>query len=108
MPFGRKPKLQGPLWTVVGTADLTAAQHRVVDTVLGMCCEFYNALLESWRGQYRWHQSRHGFDGVKVADVYSKGRVCGDRGALYSQFSEMRRSEQPQVVGTDCCGRICR
>ena len=95
MPFGRKPKLQGPLWTVVGTADLTAVQHRIVDTVLGMCCELYNALLESWRGQYRWHQSRHGFDGVKVADVYNKGRVCGDRGTLYSQFSEMRHSEQP-------------
>ena len=83
------------MWTVSGTADLTSAQHRIVDTVLGMCCEFYNALLESWRGQFRWHQSRHKFDGVKVADIYCTGHICGDRGTLYGQFSEMRRSEQP-------------
>ena len=95
MPFGHKPNLRGLLWTVPGTAGLTAAQHRVVDTAPGMCCEFCNSLLESWRGEFRWRQSRHGFDGVKVADAYDKGRVCGDRGSLYSQFSEMRHSEQP-------------
>ena len=95
MPFGREPRLRGPLWTVAGTADLTAVQHRIVDTVLGMCCDLYNALLESWKGPYRWHQSRHVSDGVKVADVYDKARVCGDRGTLYGRFSEMRRGEQP-------------
>ena len=94
MPFGRKPKLRGPLWTVNGTADLTTAQHRIVDSVLGMCCELYNALLESWRGQYAWHQSRHAYDGMRLADVYDRGRICGDRGTLYGQFGEMRRSEQ--------------
>ena len=47
-----------------------------------MCAEMYNALLESWRGQYRWHQTRHAYDGVKVSDIYAAGRVCGDRGTL--------------------------
>ncbi len=77
-----------------GTADLTASQHRLVDTVLAMCCELYNALLESWRGQWRWHKSRHAFDGLRVGDVYDDGRACGGRGTLYGQFSEMRRGEQ--------------
>ena len=101
MPFGRKPKLSGPLWTVSGTADLTSAQHRIVDIVLGMCCEFYNALLESWRGQYRWHRARHEFDGVKVGHVYDEGLICGDRGALYAQFGEMRRGEKRPIGGGD-------
>ena len=69
--------------------------------MLGMCCELYNALLESWRGQYRWHQSRHAFDGVKVAEVYDEGRICGDRGTLYGQFSETRRGEQHCNGDTD-------
>ena len=63
--------------------------------MLSMCCDLYNALLESWRGQWRWHQSRHGHDDVTVADIYDTGRVCGDRGTLYAQFGELRRSEQP-------------
>ena len=44
-----------------------------------MCAEMHNALLESWRGQYRWHQTRHAYDGVKVSDIYAAGRVCGPR-----------------------------
>ena len=95
MPFGRKPKLQGPFWTVTGTADLTASQHQRIDTMLSMCCDLYNTILESWRGQWRWHQTRHACDSVTVADIYDTGRVCGDRGTLYAQFRELRRSEQP-------------
>ena len=94
MPFGREPALRGPLWTVCGTADLTAAQHRLIDVVLGMCCEMYNALLESWRGQWRWHKSRHEFDGAKVGDFYDEDHICGDRGTLYGQFTEMRSGDQ--------------
>ena len=72
-----------------------------MDTVLAMCCELYNALLESWRGQYLWHRHRHAFDGLKLADVYDEGRICGDRGTLYAQFSEMRRSEQRSDGGEE-------
>ena len=96
VPFGRKPKLTGPLWTVAGTADLTAAQHRNVDIVLGMCCEPLQRDVGVVEGPVPLAphppQARHG---VKLADVYDKGRVCGDRGTPYTQFSEMRRSEQP-------------
>ena len=49
MPFGRKSKLAGPVWTVAGKADLSSAQHVLLDRVLGMCCELYNAVLEAWR-----------------------------------------------------------
>ena len=91
--------LRGPLWTVVGTADLTAAQHQRIDAVLGMCCELYNALLESWQGQYTWHRSRPTYDAYKLDDFYNAGRICGDRGTLYGQFSEMRRNERPADDG---------
>ena len=86
--------MRGPVWTCAGTADLSAAQHVRLDRVLGMCCELYNALLESWQYQYGWHRSRHAYDGVKLSDVYDAGRVCGDRGVLYAQFGELRRAER--------------
>ena len=104
MPFGRRPRLRGSLWTVGGTAGLTAAQHRVVDAGLGMCCEPHNALLESWRGQHRWHQSRHGFDGVEVGDVYDKGRVVLDTWRNLRQQQALRghyRAEDEHVASTD-------
>ena len=53
MPFGRKSKLAGPVWTVAGKADLSSAQHVLLDRVLGMCCELHNAVLEAWRYQYQ-------------------------------------------------------
>ena len=99
MPFGQKPKLHGPVKTVAGTADLTAAQHVHLDQVLGMCCDMYNALLEAWRGQYRWHQTRHRYDGVALGDVYGSGRIAGDRGVLYAQLSEMRNTETVATGG---------
>ena len=99
MPFGQKSKLRGPVWTVAGTADLSAAQHVHLDQVLGMCCDMYNVLLEAWQCQYRWHQTRHAYDGVDLADVYDDGRVCGDRGVLYAQLSEMRNTETPTTGG---------
>ena len=70
-----------------------------LDGVLGLCCELYNALLESWQYQYRWHRSRHAYDGVKLGDVYDADRVCGDRGVLYAQFSELRRAESRDSDG---------
>ena len=99
MPFGQKSRLHGPVWTVAGTADLSAAQHARLDQVLGMCCDLYNALLEAWRGQYRWHQTRHRYDDVQLGDVYDSGRVCGDRGVLHAQLSEMRNTETPTCDG---------
>ena len=85
--------LAGPLWTAACRADLTAAQHARLDLVFGMCAELYNALLEAWRGQYRWHVARHAHDGVRVDEVYDKGHIAGDRGVLYGQFAELRQSE---------------
>ena len=99
MPFGQKSKLRGPVKAVAGTADLTAAQHVHLGLVLGMCCDMYNALLEAWQGQYRWHQTRHAYDDAALGDVYDQGRVCGDRGVLYAQLSEMRNTETPNTDG---------
>ena len=76
--------------TFAGKADLSSAQHVLLDRVLGMCCELYNAVLEAWRYQYQWHQSRHKHDEVKLGDVYDDGRIAGGRGVLYAQFSELR------------------
>ncbi len=66
-----------------------------------MCCELYNALLESWQYQWKWHQRTHQYDGVKVSDVYDSGLIAGDRGTLYGQFSEYRRIEQQGAGGGD-------
>ena len=99
VPFGRKSKLAGPVWTVAGKADLSSAQHVLLDRVLGMCCELYNAVLEAWRYQYQWHQSRHKYDDVKLGDVYDDGRVAGGRGVLYAQFSELRSDGTPTLGG---------
>ena len=82
MPFGRKSKLAGPVWTVAGKADLSSAQHVLLDRVLGMCCELYNAVLEAWRYQYQWHQSRHKYDDMELGDVYDDGRIAGGRGVF--------------------------
>ena len=99
MPFGRKSKLAGPVSTVAGKADLSSAQHVLLDQVLGMCCESHNAVLEAWRYQYRWHQSRHKHDDVKLGDVYDDGRIAGGRGVLHAQFSEFRDTETPTLCG---------
>ena len=58
-----------------------------------MGCEFYNALLESWQNQWKWHQRARRYDGVELSDVYDRGCIAGDRGTLYGQFSEMRNGE---------------
>ena len=99
MPFGRKSKLAGPVWTVAGKADLSSAQHVLLDRVLGMCCELYNAVLEAWRYQYQWHQSRHKYDGVKLGDVYDDGRVAGGGVCCTPSFSELRDDRTPTLGG---------
>ena len=93
MPF-KKSSLEGPVWTSEGRARLSSFQHRGIETVLRMSCELYNAILESWQNQWQWHQRTHRYDDVKPADVYDLGRIAGDRGTLYGQFSEYRRTEQ--------------
>lgn len=99
------------MWTAAATADLSAGQHRQLDVILGMCCEFYNALLEAWKYQWEWHQRHHAFDGVKVADVYDPGRIVGDRGTLYGQFAEFRRNgdgEDGGLLWRDVASQIGR
>ena len=58
-----------------------------------MCCDMYNALLESWRNQWRWFQRDHAHDGTHITDMYDPGRIVGDRGTLYGQFAELRNTE---------------
>ena len=69
MPF-RKSGLKGPVWTSEGRARLSPFQHRRISAVLRMGCELYNALLESWQNQWKWHQRAHRYDGVELSDVY--------------------------------------
>ena len=54
----------------------------------------YNALLEAWRNQWRWHQRGHAYDDVKLSDMYDDGRIAGSRFTLYKQFTEHRQNEQ--------------
>ena len=98
MPF-RRSSLCGPVWTSEGRAKLSPRQHERVDVVLRMSCKLYNAILESWRGQWKWYQRDHQYDGVELSDVYGPGLIAGDRGALYTQFSEYRQIEQLDPKG---------
>ena len=113
MPF-KKSSLKGPVWTSEGRAKLSSFQHRRIETVLLMSCELYNAVLESWQDQWQWHQRTHQYDDVNPADVYDDSRIAGDRGTLYGQFSEYRRTEQrhtaPQgtVMWSDLASQIGR
>ena len=99
MPFGVKTQLQGPMWTSAGRAKLSPRQHELIAVVCGMCSEFYNALLESWQHQYRWHQSRHAYDSVAIQDVYGPERITGDLGTLYKQFTKMRNTDPGPADG---------
>ena len=40
-------------------AKCSAAAHRRLTAVFGLCCEMYNACLESWRGTYLWWREHH-------------------------------------------------
>ena len=74
-----------------------------------MCSELYNALLESWRHQYLWHQSRHAYDNVAIRDVYGPERITGDLGTLHKQFTEMRNIDPGPADGGLSWGDIsCR
>ena len=79
--------------TAAGRAKLSPQQHRRVATVQRMSCDMYNSLLESWRGQWRWHQRNHAHDSTRITDMYDPGRIAGDRGTLYRQFAELRNTE---------------
>ena len=99
MPFGKNSTLPGPIWTAACRADLTAAQHTRLEVVSAMSAELYNALLEAWRGQHRWHTARHRHDGLRVEDVYDKTCIAGDRGTLYGQFALLRQTETHRAAG---------
>ena len=92
MPFQKTP-LKGPCWVADGRAKLSPQQHRRVAVVQRMSCELYNALLESWKNQWLWHQRNHRYDNVTVPDIYDKVRIAGNRGTLYEQFAEYRKTE---------------
>ena len=40
-------------------AKCSASQHRRLTVIFGMCSEFYNAALESWKGTYAWWKEHH-------------------------------------------------
>ena len=97
----RSSSLTGPCWTAEGRAKLSPQQHRRVVDVQRMSCELYNALLDSWRNQRQRHQRKHQHDNVHISDIYDDGRIAGDRGTLYQQFSEHRRTETSNTAGSD-------
>ena len=77
----------------MGRAKLSPQQHRRISIVQCMCCGMYNALQDSWRNQWRWHQRLHAHDDVRLDDTYDPGRIVGSRGVLYGQFAELRNTE---------------
>ena len=66
-----------------------------------MSCELYNALLDSWRNQWQWHQRKHQHDNVHLTDIYDDSRIAGDRGTLYKQFGEYRRTETSNTASNN-------
>ena len=93
-PVNPSTLLNGPCWTSVGRMQLSRFQHERIRTVQRMSCEMYNALLEAWRNQWRWHQRGHAYDDVHITDMYDDGRIAGSRFTLYKQFTEHRQLEQ--------------
>ncbi len=94
----RRSLLKGPCWTADGRVKLSPQQHQRVAVVQRMSCELYNTMLESWKNQWQWHQRSHQHDTTEITDIYDEHRITGDRGTLYRQFTEHRRTETRNTV----------
>ena len=53
------------------TAKVSPSEHRRLDQIFGMCAEFYNANLESWKGTYRWWKEHHNPEAEKFPSEWN-------------------------------------
>ena len=91
--------------TVRVAAKLSPGQHRRLDEILGWSAEMYNALLESWRGTYRWWREHNPGD-----DQTFPKELNRSRNDLCMMFTQVRR-EDARWDGLDTRvgrGVICR
>ena len=68
------------------TASLSSGQHDRLQEIFYNSAELYNALLESWKGTYKWHQRIHEHD-----DVKPPSRSYYDEAAMFARM----RKEHP-------------
>ena len=71
----------------------SAAQHRRMTEIFGMCAELYNAALESWRGTYAWWREHHPDPGERFPRelTHSKYDLMKQFTGVRSDFPEWER-----------------
>lgn len=73
------------------TARCSASQHRRLTQVCAMSAELYNAMLESWRGTYRWWREHHPKHSNKDKDPKFPARLQQSKNDLEAQFVQIRK-----------------